>query len=112
MLKVLERLVLNLMDQMTKHTSHYLTGLICINPPLLHFCIHGIKDNIAVATNSRSMIFVTIVSCVLWCVCVFDPIYSGASLRLWVYVRRISRGLKRRKRTQCYDVFSFLKPKQ
>ena len=44
------------------------------------------KDSIAVATNSRSMIFVTIVSCVRWCVCVFDPIYSGASLRLSVYV--------------------------
>ena len=44
------------------------------------------KDSIAVATNSRSMIFVTIVSCVRWCVCVFDLIYSGASLRLSVYV--------------------------
>ena len=51
-------------------------------------------NSIAVATNSRSMIFVTIVSCVRWCVCVFDPIYSGASLRLSVYVSRISRGLK------------------
>ena len=58
------------------------------------------------------MKFVTIASCVRWCVCVFDPIYSGPSLRLSVYVRRISRGLKRRKRTQCYDVFSFLKPNQ
>ena len=31
------------------------------------------------------VIFVTIVSCVRWCVCVFDPIYFGASLRLSVY---------------------------
>ena len=43
------------------------------------------KDSIAVAMNSRSMIFVTIVSYVRWCVCVFDPIYSGVSLRLSVY---------------------------
>ena len=32
--------------------------------------VGGIKDSIAVATNSPSMIFVTIVSCVRWCVCV------------------------------------------
>ena len=44
------------------------------------------KDSIAVATNSRSMIFVTFVSCARWYVCVFNPIYSGASLRLSVYV--------------------------
>ena len=44
------------------------------------------KDSIDVATNSRSMIFVTFVSCARWYVCVFDPIYSGASLRLSVYV--------------------------
>ena len=44
------------------------------------------KDSIAVATNSRSMIFVTVVRCVRWCVCVFAHIYSGASLRLSVYV--------------------------
>ena len=48
--------------------------------------VGGIKDSIAVATNSRSMIFVTIVSCVRWFVCVFDPIHYGASLRLSVYV--------------------------
>ena len=40
-----------------------------------------LEDSIAVATNLRSMIFVTIVSCVRWCVCVFDPKYFGASLR-------------------------------
>ena len=45
-----------------------------------------LKDSTAVATNTRSMIFVTIVSCVRWCVFVFDPIYSGASLRLSVYL--------------------------
>ena len=44
------------------------------------------KDSTAVATNSRSMIFVTIVSCVRWRVCVFDSIYSGASLSLSMYV--------------------------
>ena len=44
------------------------------------------KDSIDVAKNSRSMIFVTIVSWVRWCVCVFVPIYSGASLRLSMYV--------------------------
>ena len=51
-------------------------------------CYIDVKYSIAVATNSRLMIFVTIVSCVRWCVCmcVFDPIYSGASLRLSVYV--------------------------
>ena len=33
------------------------------------------EGTIAVATNSRSMIFVTIVSsCVRWCLCVFDRI--------------------------------------
>ena len=44
------------------------------------------KYSIAVATNSSSTIFVTIVNSVRWCVCVFDLIYSGASLRLSVYV--------------------------
>ena len=44
------------------------------------------EDTIAVATNSRLRIFVTIVICVQWCVWVFDPIYSGASLRLSMYV--------------------------
>ena len=48
--------------------------------------LYNEDDSIDVATNSRSMIFVTIVSCVCWCVCVFDPIHSGASLRLSVYV--------------------------
>ena len=37
------------------------------------------KDSIVVATNSRSMIFVTIVSCVRLFMCVFDSIYSGQS---------------------------------
>ena len=46
----------------------------------------ALGKTIAVATNSRSMIFVTIVSCVRWCVCVYDPIYSGAGLRISVYV--------------------------
>ena len=48
--------------------------------------LQNMKYSIAVTTNSRSMIFVTIVSCVRCCVCVFDPIYYGASLRLSVYV--------------------------
>ena len=40
------------------------------------------KNSIAVATNSRSMIFVTIVTCVRWCVCVclipyiMAPVYA------------------------------------
>ena len=40
------------------------------------------EDSITVATNSRSMIFVTIVSCARWCVCVclipyiLAPVYA------------------------------------
>ena len=61
-------------------------AIIAALPPAAKYSYN--KESIAVATNPRSMIFVTIVSCVRWCVCtcVFDPIHSGASLRLSVYV--------------------------
>ena len=66
---------------------------VTCNPINTHTHIHTpdytvmcFKDSIAVATNSRSIIFITIVSCVGWCPCVFAPIYSGASLRVSVYV--------------------------
>ena len=57
-----------------------------INSGLTRWRTAVLKDSIAVATNSRSMIFVTIVSYVRWCVCVFKPHNPGASLRLSVYV--------------------------
>ena len=48
--------------------THFFVGPDKLGTDLMAF--GGIKDSIAVATNSHSMMFVTIVSCVRWCVCV------------------------------------------
>ena len=45
-----------------------------------------VKDCNEDREDSDDVDIFTIVSCVRWRVCVFDPICSGASLRLSVYV--------------------------
>ena len=75
--------------------------------------IPGLENSIAVATKSRSMVFVTIVNCVRWCVCVcLTHIFWRQSTPFGVCLTYQPRFEKKRKRTQFHDMFSFLKVNQ